>query len=435
MPVRPSLATCAAALVVSAALGLSAQQAPPLTPPPAAGQGGATFRSGVTAVTTDVIARDKNGRFVSDLGKDDFTVLEDGVAQTITSFLLVHGGRTFNLLAEQAPQAVPEGIVLPASRRKVEDVAGRVIVIYVDDVHFEPEYTPHVRRLIEEINTNLLHDGDLVAMVSSGPSSIATGLTYDRKLIAASATKIRGSGLTAAEIFRNLETSQGPADVRNRAQMAFYTAYSLLGDLESIPNKRKAFLYISTGYDFDPFAQGRESSDRIMGGRFSDPTRFLQQNKDNPYFALPKINADVDLFSYMHELTLSANRANVSIFPIDPRGLAGVVDAGQYIDQSDWRTFLQKTQSSLRFMAEQTGGLALVNINDFASEFKRIDAETSDYYVLGYSSTNPDPLRRVRQIDVKAKRPGVEVAARREYSLKTLGTPPAPPPIKASKKK
>ena len=433
MLARPSLFVCATALVVSGALAVSAQQAPAAPP----GQrGDPTFRSGVTAVTTDVIARDKDGRFVSDLTQADFRVLEDDVPQTITSFLLVHGGRTFNLLTDQtAPEAVPEGIVLPASRRKVEDVAGRVIVIFVDDIHFEPEYTPHVRRLIDEISANLLHDGDLVAMVSSGPSSISTGLTYDRKLIAASATKIRGSGLTAAEIFRNLETSQGPADVRNRAQMAFYTAYSLLGDLEAVPNKRKAFLYISTGYDFDPFAQSRDSSDHIMGGRFSDPQRFLQQNKDNPYFALPKINADIDLFAYMRELTLSANRANVSIFSIDPRGLAGVVDAGQYIDQSEWRTFLQKTQSTLRFMAEQTGGLALVNVNDFASQFKRIDAETSDYYVIGYASTNPDPLRRVRQIDVTASRPGVSVAARREYSLKTPGSPPAPAPIKPAKKK
>ncbi len=432
MPARPSAVTAASSWLLVAALGVSAQTGSSAAPQAPAAP---TYRSGITAVTTDVIVRDRDGRFVSDLTKDDFTVLEDGVPQTVTSFQLVHGGRTFNLLEDTAATAVPEGIVLPTSRRKVEDVAGRVIVIFVDDIHFEPEYTPHVRRLIDEISANLLHDGDLVAMVSSGPSSIATGLTYDRQLITASAKKIRGSGLTAAEIFRNLDTSQGPADVRNRAQMAFFTAYNLLGDLEAIANKRKAFLYISTGYDFDPFAEGRNSSDRIMGGRFSDPTRFLQQDKDNPYFMLPKINADIDLFGYMRELTLSANRANVSIFSIDPRGLVGVVDAGQYIDQSEWRTYLQKTQSTLRFMAEQTGGLALVNINDFASEFKRIDAQTSDYYVVGYSSTNPDPLRRVRQIDVKVGRPGVSVSARREYSLKSQGTPPKPAPVTPAKKK
>lgn len=432
MPVRvPFGALLSACVVGLAVVGLVAGQA---TPPPVQ----PTFRSGVMAVTTDAIARDKDGRFVSTLTKDDFVVLEDDVPQTITSFSLVHGGRTFNLLAPQAaaaPQAAPEGIVLPTTRRPVQDVAGRVLFIFVDDVHFEPEYTPHVRKLIEEIGANLLHDGDLVAMLSSGPSSIQTGLTYDRKLVVASASKIRGSGLTAMEIFRNLETSQGPVDVRNRAQMAFFTAYNLLADLEQVPNKRKALLYISTGYDFDPFAAGRNSSDRIMGGRFSDPIRFLQQDKDNPYFRLPGSNADIDLYAYMRELTLAANRANVSIFSIDPRGLAGVVDAGQYIDQSEWRTYLQKTQSTLRFMSETTGGFAVVNVNDFASEFKRIDAETSDYYMIGYSSTNPDPTRRVRRIDVKVSKPGITVASRRAYSLKSPGTPVAPPPVTPPKKR
>ena len=85
----------------------------------------------------------------------------------------------------------------------------------------------------------------------------------------------------------------------------------------------------------------------------------------------------------MRELTLAANRANATIFTVDPRGLSGVVDAGQRLDQSEWRTYIQKTQSSLRYLAEETGGFAVVNSNDFATAFKRIDAETSDYYVIG----------------------------------------------------
>jgi VWFA-related protein len=410
----------AAGLLALTTLGVAGQQ-----PPPAPGQ--PTFRAAITAVTTDVITRDKDGRFISDLTKDDFTVLEDGVAQTITSFALVHGGRTFTGLAAPEVSAAPEGIVLPKSRRVVENVAGRVVVIFVDDIHVEPEYTPHVKRIIEDLAQNLLHDGDLVAMLSSGPSSIATGLTYDRRLVAASASKIRGSGLTARDIFQNLETSQGPVDVRNRAQMAFYAAYNLLADLEQVQNKRKVLLYISAGYDFDPFAEGRNSRDRIQGGRFAEPTRFLYQNQqDNPFFRLGTATADIDLYQYMRELILTANRANVSIYSVDPRGLQGVTDAGQYLDQSEWRTFLQKTQSTLRLMAESTGGFAVVNVNDFPSEFKKIDAETSDYYILGFTSSNPDTKRRVRELEVTVKRPNVTVASRKGYSLKTPGTVPTP---------
>jgi VWFA-related protein len=422
----------ALAVVMAPLASLRGAQAPG-QPPASASDAQPTFRSGVTALTTDVITRDKDGRFVSSLTRDDFTVLEDGVPQTITSFALVHGGRTFAMTAPPAPvAAAPEGIVLPG-RRAVPDVAGRVLFIFVDDFHIEPEFTPHVKRIIEDLATNLLHDGDLVAMLSSGPSSIATGLTYDRRLVADSAAKIRGSGLTAMEIFRNLEGARGPVDLRDRAQVAFYTAYNLLGDLEQVQNKRKVMLYISQGYDFDPFAEGRNSRDRIQGGRFSDPIRFLYQGQeDNPYFQLAAVNADIDLYGYMRELMLSANRANVSIYAVDPRGLAGVTDAGQYLDQSEWRTHLQKTQSSLRLMSEGTGGFAVVNTNDFPSEFKKIDAETSDYYMLGYSSTNPDPRKRVRQIDVKVARPDVTVLSRRAYSLKPPGraTPPPSPPAR-----
>jgi VWFA-related protein len=402
-------AGCGVAVALATA-GMSgmASQAPSQQP---------TFRTGVTLVTTDVIPRDSGGRFVPDLTRDDFIVLEDGTPQEIASFSLVHGGRTYSLVAPPPPPT-PEGIILPtAPRRPVDDVAGRVVLIFVDDLHFEAEYTPHVRRLIETLTTNLLHDGDMIAMISSGPSSLEVPLTYDRKLVASAASRIRGSGVTAAEIFQSLETAQGPGDLRQRARTSFFAAYDFLAELEQVRNKRKVVIYISTGYDFDPYAEGRFMKDRIMGGRFSDNLRHLI-DEENPYYRVGSVTADIDLLALMRELTLSANRANATLFTVDPRGLSGVVDAGQYLDQSEMRTFIQKTQSSLRFIAEETGGFAVVNVNDFATEFKRIDAETSDYYVIGYYSSNPDPTHRVRELEISSTRPGVQVQSRRAYSIK-----------------
>jgi len=397
-----------AAVCVLAAVSLTLAQAPTQAP---------TFRAAVTLVTTDVIPRDADGRFVSDLTRDDFTVLEDGVRQEIASFSLVHGGRTFTLVAPPPP-AVPEGIILPAApRRPIDATAGRLVLIFVDDLHFEAEYTPHVRRLIETLSTNLLHDGDMMAMISSGPSAVEVPATYDRKMVVAAASKIRGSGMTTTELFQSLEGSQGPGDLRQRARTAFFAAYDFLSELEQVQNKRKVVIYISTGYDFDPYALARFSKDRIMGGRFADHLRHLI-DEENPYYRLGSVSADVDLHALMRELTMTANRANATVFTVDPRGLAGVVDAGQYLDQSEIRTYLQKTQSSLRFMAEETGGFAVVNANDFAAEFKRIDAETSDYYVVGYYSSNPDPTQRVRALEITSTRPGVNVQSKRAYSLK-----------------
>ena len=416
-----------AGVTAAAATGYAQQTAPPSSGQP-------TYRAAVTLVTTDIIPRDDKGRFVADLTQDNLKVMEDGLPQKIASFSLVHGGRTSNLLEATPAPAAPEGIVIPPARRQVDDTAGRVFLIFIDDLHFEPELTPHVRRLIQTIADTMIHDGDLVAVVSSGPSFIEVNPTYDRKAVVEAIGKVRGSGLIPSEIFKMLETSQGPADVRSRARMAFYTAYNILGDLEHVTNKRKAVIYISTGYDFDPFAEGRNSQDHIQGGRFSDPTRALI-NQDNPYFHMGTVTADIDLHKLMRELTQSANRANATIYTVDPRGLAGVVDAGQMVDQSEWRTYYQKTQSTLRFIAEETGGFPVVNTNDFASELKRIDAETSDYYVIGFYSSNPDATRRTRTLEVKVDRPNVTIAARQSYSLKTEGKAPPPPPLKQPARK
>jgi VWFA-related protein len=251
-------------LLIVAAFAIAAAQQP-------------TFRAGVTLVSTDVIARDEAGRFVPDLTKDNFTLLEDDEAQTISSFAMVRGGRTYNLLLPAPRESAPEGIVLPPSKPRSDDTAGRVLLIFIDDLHFEPELTPMVRRIMQQIGDSLIHEGDLVAVVSSGPSYLSIGPTYDKKTVMEAVGKIRGSGLIPAEIFKMLETSQGPADVRQRAQMAFYTAYSILGELEQVNNKRKAVIYVSTGYDFDPFRRGPCRNGSRAGWTFLRPAAIPQR--------------------------------------------------------------------------------------------------------------------------------------------------------------
>ena len=79
---------------------------------------------------------------------------------------------------------------------------------------------------------------------------------------------------------------------------------------------------------------------------------------------------------------------------------------------------MRKSQDSLRVLAEETGGLAVVNMNDFDKALKNIDAASSDYYVLGYYSSNTDVTRRRRRIEVKVTREDVNVFSRKEYVLR-----------------
>ena len=84
----------------------------------------------------------------------------------------------------------------------------------------------------------------------------------------------------------------------------------------------------------------------------------------------------------------------------------------------EWQNYVTATQNSLRTLADLTGGLAVINSNDFGKALKRIDAETSDYYVVGYYSNNPDPLKKRRKIEVKVNRKGLNIFHRSEYRLR-----------------
>ena len=176
--------------------------------PPSAGQPGSsqpTFRVAIDLVTTDVIARDDAGQFVADLKKDDFEIYEDGVRQEIATFTLVHGGRVLNQLLPPPPPP-QEGIILPPPRPP-NDTAGRILLFFVDDLHLDFGNTPRLRQLFQKIGKELVHEGDMFGVVSTGTSSIAIDLTYDRKRLDEAIKKMSGGALKPSEI---IEAGQGP---------------------------------------------------------------------------------------------------------------------------------------------------------------------------------------------------------------------------------
>jgi VWFA-related protein len=347
---------------------------------------------------------------------------------------VVYGGRVNNLLAPPPPPP-PEGIILPPTKPKT-DVSGRIFLFFVDDLHLQFHNTGRVRELFKKISKELVHDGDMFGIVSSGPSSIAIDMTYDRSRLDEAIKKIAGNELKPSDIIQGPSGAEGPSEVRYRAHVAFSTVNDILTNLEQVHNRRKALVYVSDGYDFNPFQDARlglmdpnspfaqnefARQQNQMAAQNSDgsssPTTdpLTQQQKQNEEFA------DADLARELGELTRQANRANVTMYTIDPRGLVGMGDIDEQVDPQQWNDFVRKSQDSLRVIAEETGGIAVVNQNDFSKALKRIDAETSDYYVLGYYSKNPDPTKRRRQIEVKVIRKNATVWFRKEYVLKPAG--------------
>jgi hypothetical protein len=142
----------------------------------------------------------------------------------------------------------------------------------------------------------------------------------------------------------------------------------------------------------------------------------------------------------LRQIYQAANRNNVSIYAVDPRGLAtSEFNIAENINSTTDRQYLNSTMDTLRVMAEQTDGRAILNRNDLTLAMKQIVRDASAYYLLGYSSAAAPTDGKFHEIRVRIKRPGVQVRARKGYwavspadverMTKVATTPPVPKPV------
>src|SRR3954468_8504001 len=312
------------ATLVALSAGLSAQtpQTPsapqaPAPPASASAQEKPTFKVQVDLVTSDIIVRDDKGNFIPDLKKEEFEIYEDGIKQDISSMTVVTGGRVTNVLAPPPPPP-PEGIILPPTRPKT-DVSGRIFLFFVDDLHLQFHNTGRVRELFKKISKELVHDGDMFGIVSSGPSSIAVDMTYDRTRLDEAIKKIAGNELKPTDIIQGPSGAEGPSEVRYRAHVAFSTVEDTLNNLEKVHNRRKALVYVSDGYDFNPFQDARlglmDPSSPFAQNEFARSQNQMQNSDGSSAQTDPFANqqkqsetfADADLARELGELTRQAN--------------------------------------------------------------------------------------------------------------------------------
>jgi VWFA-related protein len=340
---------------------------------------GDKIRVGVDLVTTPVIVRDRRGQFLPDVKLEEFEVYEDAVRQTVVTFSLTHGGRMLNVAAPPQPPGL-EGILLPASR-PTPDASGRVFLILIDDLHLDAANTPRIRELCRSIAKEVIHDGDLFGVLSTGHSSIAIDLTYDRRRLDEAIARIMGGGLTPREILDVPLGAEGPPEVRHRAHVAFRTAYDLVTGLEKIHGRRKAVIYVSNGYDLNPFSEARAKLDAERPGG----------SEQNPFAGQERLS-DSDLVSQLSELIRAANRANATFYTIDPRGLDAGPDLSQPINMVEWQKHVARSQAPLQVLAAETGWIAVINSNSLSARSKRSTRRPATITFLG--TTRRIPTRR-----------------------------------------
>jgi hypothetical protein len=164
-------------------------------------------------------------------------------------------------------------------------------------------------------------------------------------------------------------------------------------------------------------------------------------NRNNPDAGVGSINESRANFSAstrmdddLRDMWDLANKNNVAIYAVDPRGLAtGEFGIDQNIGIRTDRQYLNQTMETLRTLAFNTDGRAILNRNDITIAMKQIVQDQSAYYLLGYNSTHTAPDGKFHEIKVRVKRPGVQVRARKGYwaftvadAVRASTPPPAP---------
>ena len=359
-----------------------------------------TFRLQIDYVEVDASVTDEEGNPVLDLQPEDFEVLEDGVPQQVELFSLV------NVPVTPSEQPLFSDTPIEPDVRSNLEFDGRVYVLLLDDLHTDPSRSPLVKSVAKEFVDRHLAANDLAAVAYlSGRANAGQEFTNNKRLLTESIDKFVGRKLRSAMLGRlddfSMQTDAGVRMDPDRFQRTYNARSSMdaLGKiaqlLEGVRGRRKALLYFSEGIDFNI----RDMFGPAAGSVVLDSVRTA-------------IGA--------------ATRANAAIYSLDPRSLPvggipiemqGMLPTDPSFDMTPGaiRDELLMAQDSLRVLADETGGYATVNSSDFTGAFDRIVRENSSYYLLGYYPTDTEQSDRFRQIEVRVKRPGVQVRARRGY--------------------
>lgn len=410
MHVRARIA--ALIVLVAGATLVAGQGQPPQEPSP-----GPTFKAQVEYVEVDAVVTDQQGQFVRNLKKEDFQVFEDGKPQSISNFTVV------DIPVERYERPLFSARPIePDTRSNERPFDGRVYVLILDDLHVDPLRTQRVRASAREFIERFLGANDLMAVIfTGGRGADAQEFTSNKRLLLNAVDKFMGRKLpsiTASrneQFFRQVDIDptmrvDDPND-RERANNAQYTLSSLRQVAQwfgGVHGRRKTMLFFSEGIDYD----------------LTDIIRAMDA---------PPSSASSLIMDIRDTLNQTA-RSNVSIYAVDPRGLAsGLDDAasiGSFADQTDagsgiglrsLTNEIRMSQDSLRSLAEQSGGFAAVNRNDTAAVFDRIVRDNSSYYVMAYYPPSNKKDGKFHKIEVKVNRPGLTVRSRRGYATEKSG--------------
>ncbi|MFN7930740.1 MAG: VWA domain-containing protein [Blastocatellia bacterium] len=403
------------------------------------------LRIGGEEVLLDLIVRDKKGRPVNDLKAGDIEIYEDGVKQAITSFRSVNrtGTATVETGASSATATAPVPAATADPARQINLVSfvferlspeGRRNARIAAQEFLKEEYGPNVMvaifsldqriSVVQSFTSNRAQLNAAVERVTgNAPSSFAdesqrirqeleNQTQAEAKAAAATASVGQGGASTvngssfadakAAEVTLNILRLADDSARQQQGQASIYSLLSLIAGQKKLLG-RKTVVYFSEGLQVparlkDAFKAAISSANRANVSFYSVDARGLRAESDNKA-ALESLNAAV-----------KANEQQQRTRGSQPT----TVEQIKAFDNAE-NAITKNAQNNLAALAESTGGVFVANTNDFRTPMKRVISELLSYYEASYSPMGKELDGKFRTITVKALRPDLVLQTRSGY--------------------
>jgi len=375
------------------------------------------FRVAVDAVRIDAVVVDRDGHVVPDLTAADFEIRQDGKIQKVTfaEFVPVLAGPAA-APPDDLPAGTPAPAMVPAPAQVRRENVQRTFAIVVDDLGLSVESFMSARKALHAFVDREIRANDLVALVRTGGS--LDGLqpfTTDRRVLHAAIDALHWNGrsrngVEAFEAYNQWETfDNGHGGAVNPPND--FTAIQSLRTEMSAAGTLGALNLITQGARDLP---GRKAIVLVSDG-----------------FVLPRAENNPRVREALDRAIDQAARTGVVIYTLDARGLQSgglraddnIKRGGESLVRTDHdarERSLLESQDALAYLAEQTGGFAVLNTNDLARGLGRIVDDVRDYYVIGYVPDDQTFKRvgnkaKLHDVSVRIKRPGVRVKTRKSF--------------------
>lgn len=356
-------------------------------------------------VLVNVVARDKQGKPVTDLKQEDFTLLEDGKAQRIASFDFENLD-TAPLTASKGPSqqatngpATPPKPILTAKDADQALSNKRVIVLFFDLSSMGPDEMERSVQAARKYIQTKMTSADLIAIVT-----LASSLRLDQDFTGDQARLLR--------VLNRFSHSEG-LGMDNGST----------GDADGIEETGNAYTPDETEYNqfnTDRKLQALQSLCQVLGK--------FNQKKSIIYFSSGMTQTGIENQAALRAAVNTAIKANVAIYTMDSRGLEAEPPGGSAATASLRGTAMYSgsavqsrldanfaSQETLTTLSGDTGGKAFLDTNDLGQVFDRVQRDTSVYYVLGYKSSSALRDGKYRHIQVKVNRAGLNLEFRKGY--------------------